>query len=113
MEFITIFFIAGIITGTIGAFLGDTVNKPGAGFFLGLFLGPIGWIIVFLLPRNDSSHNPVVTEKTNIDSSQVFAPTNQNTKINSIFMLCPACAEEIKLVAKKCRFCGHEFTDAD
>ena len=47
-----------IAFGIVGLILGSLVEKWGAGFFLGLFLGPFGWIIVFLLPRdtNDQSN---------------------------------------------------------
>jgi hypothetical protein len=50
-------FIAGFISGLVGLGLGGIVGKGGAGLLLGLFLGPIGWIIVFLLPR-DSEASP-------------------------------------------------------
>ena len=40
-----------VVFAAIGAFLGSTVKKVEMGFFLGLLLGPIGWIIVLLLPR--------------------------------------------------------------
>jgi hypothetical protein len=53
--------IAGFICGVIGMFLGSSVNKGGAGFFLGLFLGPIGWIIVLLLPRETSNSSQTQT----------------------------------------------------
>ena len=49
--FVLIILIGAIVSGVIGAFLGESVNKGTAGFWLGFFLGPIGWIIVFLLPR--------------------------------------------------------------
>ena len=49
--------IGAIISGIVGGFLGDSVNKGIAGFWLGFFLGPIGWIIVLLLPR-ETSHSP-------------------------------------------------------
>lgn len=53
MEFgIEFLFFAGLITGAIGLVLGMIVDKALAGFWLGAFLGPIGWIIVFLLPRD-------------------------------------------------------------
>ena len=52
MEFgIGLLVFAGLITGFIGMLLGMFVEKALAGFWLGAFLGPIGWIIVFLLPR--------------------------------------------------------------
>ena len=44
-------FFAGIISGVVGLVLGSVVGKAVAGFLLGAFLGPIGWVIVFLLPR--------------------------------------------------------------
>ena len=53
--FVLIFLLGAIISGVIGAFLGGSVNKGTAGFWLGLFLGPIGWIIVLLLPRETSN----------------------------------------------------------
>ena len=57
-------FFAGLIAGAIGLVLGMIVDKAVAGFWLGAFLGPIGWIIVFLLPREPieeqrSFHNQV------------------------------------------------------
>ena len=48
-----------IIFAVVGAFLGSMVDKGGTGFLLGLLLGPIGWIIVLLLPReSQQSDNP-------------------------------------------------------
>ena len=41
-----------LFAGLIGGLLGSTTKKGVAGFFLGFFLGPIGWIIVLLLPGN-------------------------------------------------------------
>ena len=46
------FFIGGLISGGISAIIGSSVEKGVVGFFLGAFLGPIGWIIVLLLPRD-------------------------------------------------------------
>ena len=50
-EFILLALIVGFICGIIGMCIGMTVDRLGSGFFLGAFLGPIGWIIVLLLPR--------------------------------------------------------------
>jgi hypothetical protein len=51
-------FFVGLVLGGVGAFLGNLVDKGVAGFWLGCFLGPIGWIIVFLLPRESNSLAP-------------------------------------------------------
>jgi len=61
--FVLIFLLGAIISGVIGAFLGGSVNKGTAGFWLGLFLGPIGWIIVLLLPR-ETSNSPQIPSPT-------------------------------------------------
>ena len=53
--FVLIFLLGAIVSGVIGAFLGGSVNKGTAGFWLGFFLGPIGWIVVLLLPRETSN----------------------------------------------------------
>jgi hypothetical protein len=59
--FVLIFLLGAIVSGVIGAFLGGSVNKGTAGFWLGLFLGPIGWIIVLLLPRETSNSRQTQT----------------------------------------------------
>ena len=64
--------IVAIISGLVGMFLGDSVNKGGAGFWLGLFLGPIGWIIVLLLPR-ETSNSPQTQTPKERPSSQTKA----------------------------------------
>ena len=50
-EVVVLLVAALFVAGIVGLYLGRTVNKEGAGFWLGLLLGPIGWIIVLLLPR--------------------------------------------------------------
>ena len=44
-----------VVGGTVGVLIGNAVNRKTAGFWFGLFLGPIGWIIVLLLPRKGSA----------------------------------------------------------
>jgi hypothetical protein len=53
-----IFFVligALFINAIIGSIIGSFVDKALPGFWFGLLLGPIGWIIVLLLPRNEES----------------------------------------------------------
>ena len=79
------YLVAGsLVCSIVGAFLGSFVAKGWAGFFLGLFLGPIGWIIVFLLPREtesatSSNQPPVLTEK--VDPPVERDLTNDTYKI--------------------------------
>jgi len=40
-----------LVSAGVGAALGATLNRVAKGALLGLLLGPIGWIILFLLPR--------------------------------------------------------------
>ena len=81
MEFgIGLLFFAGLVTGVIGMLLGITVDKGGAGFWLGAFLGPIGWIIVLLLPRDiesESGHSQSAPQRN------IPAPLPEDTNISS------------------------------
>ena len=56
--------LVGLVFGIVGLVLGATVEKRGAGFFLGLLLGPVGWIIVLLLPRDQESKEISTAQKT-------------------------------------------------
>jgi hypothetical protein len=40
-----------IISGLIGLAIGQTRGRPIAGFLLGLLIGPIGWLLVFVGPN--------------------------------------------------------------
>lgn len=59
-----------IVFGVVGSILGSTVKKKSAGFWLGLFLGPIGWIIVFLLPREGAKEKDVIKTSNQRESLQ-------------------------------------------
>jgi hypothetical protein len=54
MNIVIILIVGAVICGIVGALLGGTVNKRVTGWWLGFLLGPIGWIIVLLLPRDGS-----------------------------------------------------------
>ena len=54
MELLIIIILMGV-SGLIGAFIGATVKRTISGFWLGFFFSGIGWIIVLLLPRNETT----------------------------------------------------------
>lgn len=56
LSLVTLLLLGSFFSALVGFILGRFVGKGGSGFVLGLILGPIGWIIVLLLPRDGSSH---------------------------------------------------------
>lgn len=58
-----------VLFGIIGFNLGAKKDRPNAGFLLGAFFGPIGWIVSLLLPYTGGrcpecrGHHPVGANK--------------------------------------------------
>lgn len=72
-----ILFVAIVISCAIGGAIGNTVGRPGAGIIAGLFLGPLGWIIVLLLPR-EATPAPTVGSVTSPQPSSASSPLPRN-----------------------------------
>ena len=66
-------------------------------FVLNLFLGwtIVGWVVALVWAVSKETHDQIGTPLT----------LKSNSKA------CPDCAESVKALAKKCRFCGHTFRD--
>lgn len=60
-EVVVFFFL--LLSGVIGTLLGALVQKAEQGFWLGILLGPFGWIILFLLPLKDKHKKQTRREK--------------------------------------------------
>jgi len=75
----------GIIGTLVGAIIGDRKGRAGAGAFLGLLLGPIGWLIAALGPD--------------------YKTARESRK-------CPFCAELVKKEAKVCKHRGRDLPAA-
>ena len=79
-----------LIMGLIGYAIGNGKGRGTAGFFLGLFLGFIGWIIVLLL-----------------SPAQNTIQVAQQPKLTHV---CPYCRSSIDPRASICAVCKKEIT---
>ena len=86
MELVIVIFLGGLISGVIGAFIGGAVNKIGAGLFLGAFLGPVGWIIVLLLPRGDVVNPPSANSAREQDTASAAPERDLNNDAYKIWL---------------------------
>jgi len=70
-----------VLGGGVGFAIGRTRNRESLGLLLGLLLGPLGWLIIAVMPADKpESEYPLIK--------------------------CPACLGEIPAIASKCRHCG-------
>jgi hypothetical protein len=90
-----------ILTGAIAANKNRSVELW---CFLGFFLGFLGFITVIALGEKKITNSP--RQKNRALNSQEFNPNDHKKK-------CPMCAEYIKLEARRCKHCGHEFSEEE
>ena len=87
IEMIPILIGAACACGLLGAMIGNSKERAGLGFALGFLIGPIGLIVIAILPP-----------KGQAPASIQSRPQRK----------CPFCAEMILEEAVVCRYCGRD-----
>lgn len=105
-----------IISAIVGAAILSRYNKAGTGCLLGALLGPIGWIIAFVMRGNAATeeekrrHAEQLAQMERIAAAaRSPAPTNATVDTpRPPERECPFCAERILAKARVCKHCGRE-----
>ena len=83
-------FIVWIVCSVAAGIVGANKGRTGTGWTRGIILGPLGLLIIAILPTNQAG----------ADAAAIASGGMRK---------CPYCAELVKKEAKICKHCGKEF----
>lgn len=95
--------LGSIISGLIGMAIGSVKGSPGTGFFLGFLLGPIGWLIIALVPDN--------RPKCPYCKGAIIPGAIKCKNCGSTIPRCPACNKIIGTETAECKHCGQPLSN--
>jgi hypothetical protein len=90
-----------LIGGGVGSAIGSSKGRATEGFWLGLFLGVIGWILVAVMEPSEE-----VAVQRNRELASTIAGVSHSAGAQR--RPCPWCAEMILPAAVVCRYCGRD-----
>jgi tetratricopeptide (TPR) repeat protein len=93
MEVLIPLLFIGFVCGCIGLWFGGLRNRETAGFWLGFFLGPFGWLLTLLLPAETSGQAP---------PSEIARTIPEQRGIGR----CPTCGGGLVGLYPKCPHCA-------
>ena len=118
-----------VLDALLGLAIGNSKGRALAGFFFGMFLGPLGWLIIAIGPNNlpkcpecggliapnankckncGCSLNRSAKPSNEFLRDPVYTNSTNAEKSPGNTKECFYCAETIKANAKICRFCNRE-----
>lgn len=108
----TVLFVQAVVFAVLSAIVASDKNRSAAGWgILGFLFSLFGFITAIAVSEVEEAQSarkkPSSTKEDHLPSpTQEFDPEEHEKK-------CPDCAEYIKLEARVCKHCGHEFSDEE